>query len=286
MTLPHQVFERRTAPQMAKLTSPEMLAQGVPLAQLPSEAGSKRSQPEYPTQEDVAAAPPLKRIKPNEPPSHPFAFDFQQPGQPSAEQPGSAAAHDQPFVFTAVAQPLGSAPSRQNSWQHHGHGANAGAQPQSLTPTGHSLANNPFMGLGGNSNGNHAGSMSALPPGSLPHSVYQGFAPPHQHLGHPAPHLAHLAINAAAAYGQSFYGSGVDASLTYPYGMQPPSHHMGFSGMHHPSMHASYAAFAGQAMPTQYPYPPQFSAPYQQTPSLNSQPSSELPPPPPPFPPV
>ena len=252
----------------------------MPLAQLPSEAGSKRSQPEYPTQEDIAAAPPLKRIKPNELPSHPFAFNFQQPSQPSAEQPGSAAAHDQPFVFTAGAQPLGSAPSRQNSWQNDGHGAHAGAQPQSLTPTGHSAGNNPFMGLG-----NHPGGVGALTPGSLPHSVYQGFAPPPEHLGHPGP-TSHLATNAAAAYGHSFSGVTPDALLAYPYGMQPLSHHMGFSGMHHPSMHPSYAAFAGQAMPTQYPYPPQFSAPYQQTPPLNSQPSSELPPPPPPFPPV
>lgn len=270
---------------MAKLTSPEMV-QGVPLAQLPSEAGSKRSQPEYPTQEDdVAAPPPLKRIKPNEPPSHPFTFNFQQPGQPSAEQPGSAAARHQAFVFTAGAQSSASAPSKQNSWQDHGHGAHAAAQPQSLTPTGQSSGNNdPCMGLGGNTNGHHPGSVSTLPPGSLPHSMYHEFAPPTQHFGHPGPPF-HLA-NAAAAYGHSYYGTGSDALLAYQYGVQPPSYHMGYPGMHHPSMHPAYAAFAAQAMPTQYPYPPQLAAPYLQTPSLNSQPSSELPPPPPPLPPV
>lgn len=259
---------------MAEITLP-MLAQGMPLAQLPSGAGSKRSQPEYPTQEDIAAPPPLKRIKPNEPPSHPFAFNFSQPGQPSAEQPGSAAARDQPFVFTAGAQPLGSALSRQNSWQNHDHGAHVGAQPQGLTPTGHGASNNPFLSLGGHSNGNHPGSMSALPPANLPHSMYHRFAPPSQHPGHPGP-MSHLVPSTAAAYGYSFHGMGSDAPVAYPYGVQPPSHHMGF-----PGMHPSYAAFAAQAMHPQYPYAPQYSAPYQQTPSLNLQPSSELPPPPP-----
>ena len=257
------------------------LLQGVPLAQLPSEAGSKRSQPEYPTQEDVAAAP-LKRIKPNE---TPFAFNFQQPNQPSTEEPCSAGAHDQPFVFSAGAQSLGAA-SRQNSWRNlHGHEVHPGALPPSWSPTAAAAAgqssagNNPYMGLPFNPSSNPPGSMSSQSAGSLPHSMYPGFAPPANLLGHPGP-TSHLAPNAAAAYGQDPFG------MAYPYGMQPPSHPMAYPYGMHPGMHPSYAAYAAPAMPTQYPYPPQILAPYQQTPSLNTQPSSEIPPPPPPFPPV
>lgn len=195
---------------------------------------------------------------------------------------------DPPFVFTAGAQASENAPSWQNPGQNHGLGAHAGAQPQSLAPTGQGSAGaNPALGWGGDPNGY---------PNGVSHSMYQGFAPPPQHPGHAGP-TSHLAPNAgaaaaaatsaaAAAYGQSFYGMGSEA-LAYAYGTQPPSHHMGFHGMHQPGMHPSHAAYAAaQAMSMQYPYPPHYSAPYPQTPSLNSHLSSELPPPPPPFPPV
>ncbi|KAL3162131.1 hypothetical protein ABBQ32_009841 [Trebouxia sp. C0010 RCD-2024] len=255
---------------------------GVSLAHLPPQAGSKRSHPEYPTQEDIAAAPPLKRIKPNETPPHCFTFNFQQPGQPSGEpHPSSATAHDQPFVFTAGAQSPGGA-SRQNSWQNApSHCFSAGSLPASLTPTGLSTAgSNPFPGLPFNPTGDPAGAISSLPAASLPHNTYPGFAPPACPLGYAAP-TSHMPPNAAAAYGHSLYGMAPSASLAYPYGMPPPSYHTGF-----PGMHPSYAAFTAQPMPTQYPYPPQYSAAYQQTPSVNLQMGLEAPPPPRPFPPV
>lgn len=271
-------FNNKTYRQETALEA--CVLQGVSLARLPSEAGSKRSQPEYPTQEDVAAAPPLKRIKPNEQPSHPFTFNFQQPGQLPVEYPSSTAAHDQPFVFTAGAQSSGGA-SRQSSWQNlPGHGIHAGALPPSLTPTGQSTAgSNPFMGLPSIPSGDPLGSTSALPAANVPHNVYPGFAPPAYPVGYAAP-TSHMPPHAAAAYGHSLYVMPPSASLPYPYGMHPPSLHTGF-----PGMHPAYA-YTAHAMSTQYPYPPQHSAPYQQTPSMNLQMGSENPPPPPPFPPI
>lgn len=184
-------------------------------------------------------------------------------------------------MFTAGAQSPGGA-ARQNSWQNPpSQGFPAGSWPASLTPTGQSTAaSDPFMAAHYNPSGDPAGGMSSLPAASLPPSAYPGFAPPAYPLGYAAP-TSHLPPNAAAAYGHSLYGMAPSAPLAYPYGMPPPSYHMGF-----PGMHPSYAAFTAQAMPTQYPYPPQYSAPYQQTPSMNPQMGSEIPPPPPPFPPV
>ena len=76
---------------------------------MPSAAGSKRAQPEYPTQEDVAALPPLKRIKADTS-AHvqPFAFDFQHAAQAAAVRDSNiAASPDTPFIFSASTQAQG-----------------------------------------------------------------------------------------------------------------------------------------------------------------------------------
>ena len=249
--------------------------QGRPLAPLPSEAGSKRSQPEYPTQEDVAAAPPLKRIRPNEPAPQPFAFRFQHPGQSSAQEPSSAAAREQPFVFTAGAQASGW-PARQNSGQTpRGDDVHSGALPPILTPRGQgSTEHNPFVGFD-QSLGNHYN-----PSGHFQGGMYPSFGPPAHLMGHMGA-ASHMAPNAAAAFGHPF-GFRSHASPPYPYGMHMPAQHMGFPGMNAnmPSaMHPPYGAFAAQALPTQIPFSPQVPDPCQYTPSEN-------PPPPPPFPPA
>ena len=249
--------------------------QGHPLAPLPSEAGSKRNQPEYPTQEDVAAAPPLKRIKPNETGPQPFTFSFQHPGQSSAQEPSSAAARDQPFVFTSGAHASGRQ-ARQNSGQTpHGGDMHSGALPPNLTPRGQaSTEHAPFMGFG-QSFGNQDNSS-----GHFQGSMYPGFGLPAHLSGHVGA-ASHMAPNAAAAFGHPFELR-PNALPAYPYGMQTTAQHMGFPGMNasmQSAVHPAYGAFAAQAMPTQFPFSPQAPDPYQYTPSEN-------PPPPPPFPPA
>ena len=291
------------------------MLQGVPLPHLPSTAGSKRNQPEYPTQEDVAAPPPLKRIRAEEPLPQPFASIFQQPAHASDT---AAAPRDPPFVFSAGMQSPGQNQTRHNQQ----HGASSSSSFGGLPPP--SMANpnsqggpfhnpyaslpysqpyrNPFTGSvhpGPNGQQSYTGpSLDPARSGGVPSSVppppptYPGFAPPTYIT--PAEHAASAAQLATSSQSADFYASGLHppaSSFAPPYGVHPPAYPMPGYGMH--PTHAAYAAQAAHAnlarmaaehaaAPMPYGCPPQYADPYQQTQTASLH-TSEITPPPPPL---
>ncbi|DBB00895.1 TPA: hypothetical protein ACH3X1_000812 [Trebouxia sp. C0004] len=139
---------------------------GEPLPQLPSAAGSKRNQPDYPTQD--AASPPLKRIRAEDVPSQPFAFNFQQPGHASvASNFDRGAADHAPFIFST-----GTSALNLDTGQGHATGLNAGIG-QNLGQQAWPSHQNPYA---------HAQQHVASPPRGLP--------PPPASFPHPYASLA------------------------------------------------------------------------------------------------
>lgn len=255
--------------------------QGQPLPPLPSAAGSKRTQPEYPTQEDEAAAPPLKRIRAEGAPLQPFTFNFQQSEQAgAATELNTAAARHAPYIFTAGThtlrqgvgpqQTLGQyAGSSQTVGQHASTGEHPPPAPTALhngvpSQASHSFSqpySNPFT-------------FSAAPAlGSQPlHNPYaypsldparsggdQGLP---QHWPPPSgsnPGL--LSTNSNRESPSALEPSripGYPSSTTLP----PPPSHFGFASLPYPS--SSYPTGS-------YPVPPQ---PEASVPQLASQPPS------------
>ena len=268
--------------------------QGQPLPPLPSAAGSKRTQPEYPTQDDEAAAPPSKRIRAEAATLQPFTFDFQQPGQAAAAaELNTAAARHAPYIFSAGThtlrqgvgpqQTLGQyAGSSQTVGQHaeqdpyaysRQHGPSTGEPPPPAptalhngvpSQTSHTFSqpySNPFT-------------FSAAPPlGSQPlHNPYAypsldparsgGDQSLPQHWPPPSgsnPGLLSTIPNRESSSAQAPSRiPGYPSSTTLP----PPPSHFGFASLPYPS--SSYPTGS-------YPVPPQ---PEASVPQLASQPPS------------
>lgn len=285
---------------------------GEPLPELPSAAGSKRAQPDYPTQHDIATQPPLKRIKAEVAPSQPFAFNFQHPQQPdsaSAQQQREHAGHDrQPFVFGGGMQ--GSLhrqdsganrvhelqhSDRQNPEQHRGlqQEPYQASQQQWPPPAEQAPPDPPELPTGDVGSGHFA----SLPGGQL----YDNMQAVN---GYNQSSQQDMLLQQNAALGladQSFPGSHAFASHQTPgfFSNPYPSHFSNpFAGVHplyaaQAAMHARVAGYhtpfapmhAATAMmsapfPTSYPYQ------YQQAQSATSlSAAAEAPPPPPLWPP-
>ena len=266
--------------------------QGDPLPRFPSAAGSKRNQPEHPTQQDVAP-PPLKRIKAEDAPPQPFAFNFQQPGQAAAatESSGGAADHA-PFIFSA-----GTSTLKQDTGQGHALGPNAGVAQTLEQQSWQSSRHSPYA---------HVASLPGdlpPPPASFPnpYAVSQPYTNPFSFsaaatsysapIHDPYAHLYHNPAGVQSLPQHWHTSSNLDPSLSgsnpdregasaqglssthgYPSSSMPalPPSYFGFATPSYPAL-PQHATAAPQGASSSQPAPAYFSGMYQPPASAASE---------------
>ena len=192
--------------------------QGDPLPHLPSAAGSKRNQPEHPTQQD-AALPPTKRMKAEDAPPQPFAFNFQQPGHAAAATKfDGGAADNAPFIFSA-----GTSALKLDMGQSHALGPNAGVA-QNLGQQSWQSHHNPYA----DAQQHLASPAEGLPPPTAslfnPYAVSQPYTNPFSFsaadTSYTAPfhdtyaHLSHYSAGVQSLPQHWHTSSGLDPSLS------------------------------------------------------------------------
>ncbi|KAA6422610.1 MAG: hypothetical protein FRX49_07470 [Trebouxia sp. A1-2] len=228
---------------------------GEPLSRLPSAAGSKRNQPEHPTQQDVAP-PPLKRIRAEDATPQSFAFNCRQPGHALAAIKSDEGAADQaPFIFSA-----GTSTVKLDTGQSHPLGPNEGVA-QTLEQQSWQSRHNPYA---------HSQQHVASPPGGLPPPPASFLNPyavsqPQNHSfsfsaagsSYSAPvhdtyaHLSHDPSRVQNLPQHWHASSGVDLSLSGSIHNREGSSAQGLSSIHSsmPALPPSYFGFATPSYP-------------------------------------